>query len=618
MPKSIDDLEVQNTLNKVRSAVLNRETKRVKVGDKVEEIHYPFPSPEDWRDQWIYFIMVDRFNNPEAEPKQKWDSPSEDFQGGTFEGIRQQLGYLKELGVGALWLTPVQKNCQYQKTYYGYGIQDFLQIDKRFASDQNNPEKELQALIDEAHARDIYVIFDIVLNHAGNVFAYIDPNGKDGELPFRDAGEYDIQWRDQSGNPNKNWQNPPTDDNLPSDAAIWPKELCNNNFFRRKGNRKDTEYGGDFGTLKEFVTDNPKVRNILICIHQYLIAKYDIDGFRLDALKHIEPEFARIFGNAMREFALSIGKKNFFTFGEVADESEEKLAKFTGRYTQDKDDLMGVDAALDFPVFHKLPKIAKGFMSPSKVVDIYERRKEVQRNVISSHGEASRFFVTFLDNHDQDHRFYYSDSTDPDKYNDQATLGIACLFALQGIPCLYYGTEQGLNGSGNSDRAVRQALWGKPDAFNPNHQFYQTINKLSHIRDLYPALRYGRQYFRPISGDNINFSISTLSPGVLVFSRILNDQEVVVVANTNQERSETVYVIVDFNINPENSTYNLAYSNKTYLTAPRYQVETKNKGEAKITEVNEVNAHINDNLIRVMKVTLQPMEVQILATNRRK
>src|SRR5437588_619911 len=72
----------------------------------------PYPSPVDWRDVWIYMIMIDRFNNPKAPPKSAWDHRYGQFQGGTFEGVRQQLDYLRDLGVGAIWLTPVLKNCQ--------------------------------------------------------------------------------------------------------------------------------------------------------------------------------------------------------------------------------------------------------------------------------------------------------------------------------------------------------------------------------------------------------------------------------------------------------------------------------------------------------------------------
>src|SRR5215467_7423352 len=71
-----------------------------------------FPSPVDWRDRWIYFLMVDRFNNPAAPPRhQPFDDPDFfGFQGGTFAGIQQQLPYIKGLGAGAIWLSPVLKN----------------------------------------------------------------------------------------------------------------------------------------------------------------------------------------------------------------------------------------------------------------------------------------------------------------------------------------------------------------------------------------------------------------------------------------------------------------------------------------------------------------------------
>lgn len=347
--------------------------------------------------------MVDRFNNPNAAPKLSWDGSHGIFQGGTFNGIRDRLGYLQDLGVGAIWLSPVLKNCQFDaNTHHGYGIQNFLEIEPRFASTPAKAEDELRALIDAVHARGMYVIFDIVLNHTGDVFAYKDFGS---QAPPAQNGPYTIFWRDESGQGNPEWTDAPV--NPPLDAAVWPTELCRNELFRRKG--EGSEAGGDFASLKELVTEFQKsdttrgpyytVRDILIRAHQYLIAKFDIDGFRIDTLKYVERDFARIFGNAIREYALSIGKKNFFTFGEVWD-NEEKVSAYVGRYATEESDLVGVDAALDFPLFETLSSVAKGLLEPDKVVDMFEKRKRLQRNVVSSHGEASRFFVTFLDNHD--------------------------------------------------------------------------------------------------------------------------------------------------------------------------------------------------------------------------
>ncbi|MBO0800844.1 MAG: alpha-amylase, partial [Blastocatellia bacterium] len=222
------------------------------------------PSPEDWRDHWIYFLITDRFNNPLAPPREQWNAPVGTFQGGTFNGIRDQLDYLKDLGVGALWVSPVLKNPQYDAfAHHGYGIQDFLSIDPRFASDveraRREPgfvEAELRRLVDDAHARGIYVIVDIVLNHVGNVFAY---EGDRNDAPWRDDMPYQIMWRDAQGHAVAEWSTPPAADGISSDALIWPVEMQHNEFYRRMGNAFTRpldlqEQAGDFYSLKELNT----------------------------------------------------------------------------------------------------------------------------------------------------------------------------------------------------------------------------------------------------------------------------------------------------------------------------------------------------------------------------
>jgi len=580
----------------------------VKIGTETRAITTPFPSPQDWRDVWIYFLMLDRFNRADGKPpaSMPYDKPFGEFQGGTFIGVRDRLSYIKDLGAGAIWLSPVLKNRQSDRgSFHGYGIQDFLQPEPRFASVPGTEEDELRALVDTAHALGLYVIFDIVLNHAGDVFGYkglgSSAEGSSEILP--------IEWRDKNGQARTDFQvieNIPTAQREP-DGLVWPAELQRNSFFRRKG--KGGEAGGDFESLKEFVTDVSDgqifpVRNALILAYQYAIARYDVDGFRIDTLKFIEREFAQTFGNAMREYALSIGKKNFFSYGEVFD-GEERIAQFIGRNTQDAGDLVGVDAALDFPLFFRLPSVAKGFAPPTDVIEVYRRRKEVERDILSSHGEAGRFFVTFLDNHDMKERFRGASTDGPDSFDPQVILGIAVLFGLQGIPCLYYGTEQGLHGRGNSDQFVREALWGKPNAFDTNHPFYKAIRRLSDIRDTQPALRYGRLYFRPISGDGVHFGASPFAPGVLAFSRILNNQEVLVIASANTQGDFQGHVLIDFFINNDGEQFHVL--NDAGAAAPG-SVETRSG-----LEIHEIDGGVTSGPARMIRVNLRPMEVQILA-----
>jgi glycosidase len=541
-----------------------------------------FPSPTDWRDVWIYFLLVDRFNNSQTAPRNPpYDRKTTDHQGGTLDGVRARLPYLQELGAGALWLSPVLRNPQSFAPFWGgYAIQNFLEVDPRVCSNpaaaRANPQlgdQELRAVVDEAHQRGMYVILDIVLNHTGDLFAYA---GGGSEAPWRAEPPYDVTWRDETGAPNPAYPDVAQVPKTLADAGVWPEELRRNDYFRRRGNEGGApRFQGDFGGgLKELVTEYLDrdtgvypVRDALIRCHQYLIGKFDIDGYRIDTLQYVEPAFARVFGNAMREYAQSIGKKNFFTFGEVWQDSDEGIVEFIGRDTRVDGELVGVDAALDFPVQRRLREVCKGFAAPVSLAAYYDLRRIVQRAVVSSHGEASRYFVTFLDNHDMDERFYFRDPAGA--YDDQHALALACLFTLQGIPCLYYGAEQGLSGRGGPREAVREALWGAPNPFDTGHKFFGTIKALTKLRAAEPALRFGRQYFRTVSGDGVSFGHSPFPGGAVAFSRILNDREVTVVANTSTAAGTTVFVELDRQLNLDGRQPQILFCNQPTPEPPR-------------------------------------------------
>jgi glycosidase len=580
-----------------------------------------FPSPADWRDTPIYFLLVDRFNNPAAPPRNlPFDAAFASFQGGTFAGVQAQLPYIKALGFGAIWLSPVLKNPAFdQSAYHGYGIQDFLAIEPRFASAPGQEEAELSALIAAAHAIGLYVILDIVLHHAGNVFAY-QVAGANGAAALADELDWQqsvqpILWRDATGaatiaRPSAG---------LPAAAAVSPAELRADANFTRCGNANSpgAQVAGDFDALKGFCfTPSPAgpylPQDVLIRCYQYIIAKFDVDGFRIDTLKYIPPDFERIFANAMREFALSAGKKNFFTFGEIYDD-EQTIATFIGRDTVATDQPVGVDAALDYPLFYQLPSMIKGLgPTPAQVAQVFETRKQVEAPILTSHGEAGQYFVSFLDNHDQAQRFGY---TGPTQLDAQITMGLAVLFALPGIPCVYYGTEQGLSGhktaSQSDDSMVREALWGKPDGFDVTHPLCVALQAIGAVRQQQAALRYGRYYFRPLSGDGVNFGLSSFPTGVLAFSRILNDQEVVVVANTDPNQPFSGAVVVDLAINAANPSYTVLYSNLGPAGAATASVQLQVQGSVTIAEVDGTQSN---GPVRTLAINLQPNEVQILAS----
>lgn len=641
MPTKAFSPEVDDAIRKFMALGSAATTATANVDGVATSLLYPFPSPKDWRDCWIYFLITDRFNNPSATPKFTWNKKYGFRQGGTFEGIRQQLGYLQELGVNAIWISPVLKNTRpeidgFAYAYPGYNTQDFFNLDERFASDGTSAtaELELKVLVNEAHARGIHVIVDIVLNHTGRVFDYV----RNGHLvdSFTDANllagppgnEPSIQWMNGFGVPRGDWQDVTQPAGAGPDDLIWPVDLQRPVFFRRRGSKVSDKPGpqgfapGDFSVMRQMVVEYDAsvagqedlrrqygvypVLGILIRAYQYLIAKYDIDGFRIDTVKYVQPSMVETFCNAMREFALSGGKANFLTFGEIYD-SEDMVERFVGRNTQGGDGF-GMDSALDFPLFFQLPAVIKSLGgSPPGVENIaavFNNRKLAEANQVSSHGEAGKYFVSFIDNHDQNGRF-----NSPGTPEEQVTMALALILTLQGIPCVYYGTEQGLQGTVDgldAMESVREALWGRPDAFDRTAALYQHLQQLAALRRSTAALRYGRVYFRAVSGDGIGFGQSTGPGGLIAFSRILVDTEVVVIANTSGSKTFTGEVLIDVDLCRSGREMRIAYSNKANAGKQNTTVKQAKFYDAngQITGSGEIGS---------LPVQLAPWEVQVLA-----
>lgn len=621
-------------------------TRHVSVNGTAVRVPYPFPSPSDWRDCWMYFLMIDRFANPQAPPNFPWNRQYDYRQGGTFGGVTDQLNYLKELGVKALWLSPILKNARpnWQYNYHGYDTQDFLHIDERFGSDGTlaTAERELDELVAQAHGRGMYVVLDIVLNHAGRVFDYVyqgqvvdefDGSNLLGLAPGSSEAplgqEPPIEWMNGYGFPRADWWNRiPPGTPLSPDDAVYPRDLQEKTFFRRRGNNPTYAMSpegfvkGDFGQQRQLVVEydatsasladvrarygTTPVLDILIRAYQYVIAKFDFDGFRIDTAKHISSPMIETFGNAIREFAQTLGKRNFFTFGEIYD-SEQIINKFVGRHSRNPG--FGIDAALDYPLFFALTSIVKAQGDVADLHGIFKTRKDIEANLISSHGEAGQYFVTFLDNHDQRQRF-----NQPWTPPEQITMGLAILFCLQGIPAVYYGTEQGLQGTvdtvdpndPNFQQCVREALWGKPDAFDNQNFFFTHIRDLSRLRETQPALRFGRLYFQQVSGNGHDFGHSSGVGGLVVFSRVLSDIEVVVVANTNTQTAFDGLVLLDHYLNRDPldpRRMRVAYSNLA------------NTGPAEVKTIYHANYFSRGQLISgdvsALPVGLAPMEVKI-------
>lgn len=578
--------------------------------------HRLHPSPADWRDEILYFLLVDRFSDGQEDSRPlldrhhraaarpgnpagqgwRWDAWAESgahrWQGGTLKGVQSKLGYLKDLGVSTIWLSPVFRQRGHLDTFHGYGIQHFLDVDPRFGTRQ-----DLTELVDAAHGAGIRIILDIIFNHTGCNWVY--PGGV--EIPpykhFPDHYPFGA-WLGQDGQPIQAIQD--------AEDGVWPAELQDQWYYTRagmgnlgKGESDDPRAEHkrtDFFSLRDLALDHPGVLNCLIDCYKYWIALTDCDGFRIDTLKHVSFEEGRNFCGAIKEFAANLGKMNFLLVGELAggDTIQSRYLEALGR---------NLDAALDIGDMRpRLQDVAKGLAHPAG----YFGGFAVDGADMGSHRHLGQRHVSILDDHDhasgEKIRFSCDAATE-----HQVVAGVALQLLTLGIPCIYYGTEQAFSGpeaseriylpswnkgdQPHADRYLREAMFGPrhPRAagraglpssgisggisggsvdqalpgfgpfgtagahcFDAGHAVYRRIAALAALRAQYPVLRQGRQYLRPVS--IMEGPFTGQGPGEIIsWSRILTDEEALCVVNSHGHALRGGDVLVDAELNPPGS-----------------------------------------------------------------
>ena len=556
------------------------------------------PSPAAWEDQVLYFLLVDRFSdgNERGGYLDDWGNPvlsgttplgsEEDsnriayddwlraggtWQGGTIKGLKSKLGYLKRLGITALWVSPVFRQVAFEPSYHGYGVQNFLDVDPHFGT-----REELRDFVQAAHAHGIYVILDIIAHHTGDVFTY-DPD----RYPVHDAntgGTYnDPRWdgrpyavrefKDRSGQPLIIADSPDRSrlETAWPDGAVWPREFQERGKFRRHGHITNWDYSpeyleGDmfaFKTLNLWAEQEGQSRQIssalacLVLTYCFWMAYADIDGFRIDAAKHMGVQALRSFCDSMREFAESIGKERFLLVGEVTG-GREKAWEVVAQ--------TGLDAAMGIEdVPGTLERMVCGQGNPEDYFSVFQ-------NWILDDTTQHRWYrnkvVTLVDDHDpvrkggRKLRF----CGDPQR-KDQVFNVIATQLSTMGIPCIYYGTEQEFDSGGRpsgSDLILRESVFGGElggkctrgrHFFEETRPLYGALSRLVKLRkSLLPPLRGGQQMLHQISGDGANFGIPHMMGGkmlsVVSWSRIFVDQEVLVAFSTELEHPLTAHSTV--------------------------------------------------------------------------
>ena len=223
MPSAVFSSDVDQVLADARRSA----RRMVRVDGREVEIACPFPSPADWRDSGSTFCWsIASTIRPRLRACSRTMADRR-LSGRQLRRRARRARLPEHLGAGALWLSPVLKNCQDRTArYHGYGIQDFLTVDRAaFDAARHDPipMAELRALVDEAHARGIYVILDVVLNHAGDVFEYVPSRmAAAARRPIGAGSHTAVRWRDADGRGRPDWTLAPQADSATPDAAIWP------------------------------------------------------------------------------------------------------------------------------------------------------------------------------------------------------------------------------------------------------------------------------------------------------------------------------------------------------------------------------------------------------------
>jgi len=189
----------------------------------------------------------------------------------------------------------------------------------------------------------------------------------------------------------------------------------------------------------------------------------------------------------------------------------------------------------------------------------------LQKNALER-GEYGEFLVTFLDNHDQignDYKHRFGHDAEP----AQIIAGIAFLLCALGTPCIYYGTEQGLEGCGKGDRYIRECMFNPNDkntnVLNQQSEIYKAISSIAKFRNESNVLKFGRMFMRETSKDGSRFHLPECHKCLLAFSRILYDQEVVFAFNTSTSEVKEEYILVDCQLNRNYKWMKPVYGLKT-------------------------------------------------------
>jgi glycosidase len=443
----------------------------------------------------VYLLMPDRFVNGNSAN----DSVAGFSQavnravpgarhGGDLEGIISKIPYLAELGITALWTTPLFENNDTQYSYHHYGCTDYYKIDPRFGCNE-----DYLRLANACHAKDIKLILDVVPNHCSSAHWWLkDKPAKDwfNEWPTYTASNYRMTA----------WTDP----------------------YASKSDLEKLTKGWFAPNMPDFNLKNPLVFDYLTQVYIFWIEYAQINGIRVDTYPYNDIHVAANFIQSIR---------NEYEKMNVVGECWMKTPAEVAYYQSGNKNKDGFDSRLQSVMDFSLKDVFTSSIN---------EKEGWESGMVRYYSHYAQDFVydnpnlimNFLDNHDID-RFSLAVKRDVAKYK----MGLALLIASRGYPQIYTGTEimlDGIAGDYQGHRFDFPGGWATDtrNAFTPegrtkkeNEVFYY-LQTLLKYRKNNPVLQNGKmKQFIP-------------QDGIYVYFRYNNDKTVMVIANNNNEPKE--------------------------------------------------------------------------------
>ncbi len=433
------------------------------------------------RDDVIYLIMPDRFadgdrsnNMPSGAAPGTYDrNAPKSYHGGDIDGITEHLGYLKNLGVTTLWLTPLYDNDNSTSDYHGYGAIDLYKLEDHFGT-----MADFRNLVVAAHGQGLKILLDMVPNHVGPRHPWAKSQPAPGWL--HGTPENHI---------NTDYDYPPISD----------PHAVEKNYISALD-------GWFANSLPDLAQENPLVAQYLLQNALWWTESSGIDGFRIDTFPYVPRTFWAYYLKGLFDVY-----PNFFTVGEIYNTDPTVTSYWAGGHTG----FDGTDTLLttpfDFPMQNAINKVVNEGESAKTLVNV------LRQDRLFPHPEI---LVTFIGNHDMP-RFI----TQAKGSREKLKAGFSLLVTLRGIPQIYYGDEIGMAGRDDPDDrhdfpggfpGDKQNAFSQASRTPEQQEIFAHLESLLKLRREHPAVREGVQKHVVVADDYYLFTRETNGERLLV------------------------------------------------------------------------------------------------------